>query len=716
MDRTVNQMKMLNPLEFGKRRVPLVLQSEAAECGLACLAMVAGWYGYRTDLTVLRARFPMSLKGSNLAQLIQFANRLNLSSRPVRLELSELRELIVPCALHWDLNHFVVMVRIDKNGIVIHDPAIGIRYLSHEESGKHFTGIALELTPTTGFKSANEMRSISIADLMGEVTGLLPALGLVFGLTLAFEVFALLGPMLNQWIVDEALVSVDRDLLKVLTLGCVLMLVVQTAIGLARGWTVMYFSTHLNLQWVANVFTHLLRLPVAWFEKRHLGDVVSRFGSISKIQHTLTTGFIEAVLDGMFAIATLAVMLFYNVQLTVVALVAVILYAALRVMSFRPLRDANEEGLILAAKEHSFFLETIRGVRAIKLFGRELDRRVHWLNLMVDSVNRSVRTEKFMIWFGIADAVVFGLERLTVLWIGANKVMDNSFTIGMLFAFATYSGQFSERMAALINKFMEFRLLSLHAERLADIVLEEPEQEGSHCISPESLIPRIELIDVSFRYAESEPWIVRNLTLTIDPGESIAFVGPSGCGKTTLIKLILGILRPTAGELRYGGQPIQQLGYAAFRQTLAAVMQDDHLFAGSLAENICFFTSQPEQSRIELCAKMADIHDDIMAMPMGYLTLAGDMGTTLSGGQKQRVLLARALYKSPKIIVLDEATSHLDVLRERKVNEAISSLTITRICAAHRPETIAMARRVIHLKNGKISEGELDRQLSSCEN
>jgi ATP-binding cassette subfamily B protein RaxB len=604
--------------------------------------------------------------------------------------------------LHWDLSHFVVLVAVSRRGIIIHDPAIGVRNLPYSQVGKYFTGVALELAPVAGFTPVNDRRRVSLMALMGKVEGLWRTFGLIFGMALALEVLGLAGPIVNQWVVDEVLLSADRSLLNVLIFGCGLMLVIQTAISLARGWSVMYLSTHINLQWASNVFTHLLHLPVSWFEKRHLGDVVSRFGSISTIQSTLTTGFIEVILDGLFAIATLSMMLLYSVQLTVVVLFAVMTYAGIRALSFRPMRAANEEALLLGAKEHSCFLETLRGIQAIKLFGRELDRRGRWANLLVDSINRDVRTEKFMLGFGIANTAVFGLEQLLVLWIGAGKVMEGSLTIGMLFAFTAYGGQFSGRMSALINKFIEFRLLTVHAERLADIVLEPTELNGDQSQAAEDLIPRIELVDVSYRYSENEPWVVRNLSLTIEPGESVALVGPSGCGKTTLVKLILGILEPTEGEMRYGGCAVRRLGGASLRSVMAAVMQDDHLLAGSLAENISFFDVRPDRERIQECARQAAIHDDIVAMPMGYHTLAGDMGSTLSGGQKQRILLARALYKSPKIIVLDEATSHLDILREQQVNQAVRSLNITRICVAHRPETIAMSGRVIRLEAGHI--------------
>jgi ATP-binding cassette subfamily B protein RaxB len=690
------------PLDFGRRTMPTILQSEAAECGLACLAMVASHHGLRTDLTALRGRFSLSIKGVTMEQLVQYAERLQFVSRPVELDLDELPSLQTPCILHWRMKHYVVLAKADGAGVVIHDPAVGVRRLRYDEIDDAFTGMALELMPAPTFKRADERNRLSLARLIGDVGGLWRDLSMVFVMALALEVLAIGAPMLQQWITDDALTSGDRDMLNLLTVASLLMLVVHAAIAQARGWTVLCLSTTMSMQWSAAIFTHLLRLPMAWFEKRHLGDVVSRFGAAGAIQRKLTTGFITAILDGLMAVVTLVMMFAYSAMLTGVVLLSVTLYALLRAVAYQPLRAASMEGMMLGAQEQSCFLETIRAVQAIKLAGRELDRRTRWLNLLAESVNRNVRTQKLGLIFGNIHLAVAGVVGAVVFRIGAGLIMDGGFTIGMLVAFGAYSGQFGARMASLIDSAIEWKMLSLQCERLADIVLEKPEPDGADYPAVGALPARIELVDVSFRYSDGEPWVLRHVSLTIEPGESVALVGPSGGGKTTIVKLILGTLQPTEGEVRYGGVPIKRIGTRAYRKVLGAVMQDDQLLSGSMRENISFFDPEPDQVRIEQAARRASVHDDLMRMPMGYNTLAGDMGSSLSGGQKQRVLLARALYRAPKVLVLDEATSHLDVGTEQRVNAAVSTLPMTRVVVAHRPETIASAGRVVELVGGVV--------------
>ena len=668
----------------------MYLQTEAAECGLASLGMVAAYHGHRIDLAGLRRRFTLSLKGATLAYLMQVAGRLHLAPRPLRVGLGELGQLKTPCILHWDLNHFVVLKALAGRQAVIHDPAFGVRRMPLAEVSRHFTGIALELVPTAQFRPADERRRVRLRDLTGPVTGLARSLAQVLVLALALQSFAVLAPFYMQWVVDGAVVAADRDLLAVLGMGFLLLAVIQVAVAALRSWVVLYLGTTLNLQWLSNVFSHLLRLPVAWFEKRHLGDVVSRFGAVTTIQRTLTSSFVEAVIDGLMAVASLAMMLVYSGALTGLAVAAVAAYALSRAAFYAPLRRATEEHIVHAARQQSHFLETVRGVQSIKLFGRQEERRSRWLNLAVDATNRDLIVQKLSLGFRSANSLVFGAERIAVVWIGALLVLDSAFSIGMLFAFMAYKEQFSARVAGLIDKLIELKMLQLQGERLADILLTPPEEEAP---SPAPAVDEasIEVRNLAFRYSDTEPFVLQGCSFRVEPGESVAIVGPSGGGKTTLVKLMLGLLAPTDGQVLVGGVDLQKLGVDAYRRLVGTVMQDDPLFAGSIADNVSFFDACPSQEAIERCTRLAAVHDDIAAMPMGYHTLIGDMGAALSGGQRQRLLLARALYKQPRILFLDEATSALDLQRERQVNEAIRGLRLTRILIAHRPETIASA-------------------------
>jgi ATP-binding cassette subfamily B protein RaxB len=699
-------MSFLDRLSFGiGHKLPMILQTEATECGLACLAMIAGHHGHHVDLSSLRGRFPVSLKGTGLNRVIEIAQRLDFGTRALRLDLDQLGQLRLPCILHWNFNHFVVLKEVGGKSALVHDPAQGVRKLTLDEISHSFTGVALELWPTSGFEPRAAAPAVRLRELLGPVSGLSRSLGQILLLALALEVFSLVSPFFLQWVIDEVIVSADRDLLTVLTLGFGLLLIMQQATNAIRTWALMYFGTTLNVQWRANVFTHLLSLPARYFDRRHLGDVVSRFGAIDTIQQTLTTSFLSAVIDGLMTIVTLVMMFIYSSTLGCIALGTMTLYGMLRWLWYRRLRLASKEQIVGAAKQQSHFLETVRGVKTIKLFNRQAERRASWLTMLVEQINAGLHVQKLQLLYQQANGLLFGVAGLLIIWLGARKVIDGQFTVGVLMAFNAYKSQFDNRVGSLIDKYFEVKMLQLQGERLADIVFAQSEPDtGPHDFPDEAneLPASIDMEALCFRYADGEPDVLDGVTLTITPGESVAIVGPSGCGKTTLVNVLLGALEPTSGVIRIGGIELGRLGLDRLRTLIGTVMQDDVLFAGSIANNISFFDTDADSQWVAECARLAAVHDDIAAMPMGYNTLVGDMGTVLSGGQKQRVLLARALYKRPKILVLDEATSHLDLQRERQVNAAVSKLQMTRVIVAHRPETIASASRVVMLDGGKV--------------
>lgn len=679
-----------------------IVQSEAAECGLASVAMVAGAHGMHIGLREMRQRFPLSLKGVRLNHLIAVAQQLGLSGRPLRLDMKDLDKLCLPCILHWDLNHFVVLSHVGRSRVRILDPAMGERALSLIEISSHFTGVALELTPTSDFKPRKAASAVSARQLTGKVQGLWRALFQLVLLSAALQLFVVLAPFFMQWVVDQVLVSADRDLLLVLGLGFGLALLLQVGTGLLRGWSVVYLSNRLGLQWMGNVFAHLLRLPLEFFERRHLGDITSRMNSVMTIQKTLTTSFVEALIDGLMAMVTLGLMLVYSWKLALVTLAAVASYLAIRAIAYGPVRNCTEQQLVAAARQQSHVLESLRGMQSLKVAGQEAQRRATHDNLLNDTLNRDVRLAQMGIGFNSASQLVFGVERIAVIWIGALLALQNVFSVGMLIAYLAYKDQFAQRTAALVDKWVEFRMLRLHGERLADIVLTPPEESPEAAEPPPIVDTRIEARNLSFRYADGEPFVVKDCSFCIAAGESIAIIGASGCGKTTLVKLLLGLLKPSGGTITIGGHDLHKLGPRNVRSIVGAVMQDDQLFAGSIADNIGFFDPGHNQTRVEAAARLAAIHDEVTAMPMGYHSLIGDMGSSLSGGQKQRVILARALYRKPKLLFLDEATSHLDVMKERLVNDAVRGLRLTKVIVAHRPETIASADRVLVMDQGRI--------------
>ena len=691
----------VNKLRFWSRAsLPIILQSEAAECGLASLAMVAAYYGCQSDLVSLRRRFNISLEGATLHDIMQFAEKLELSSRPLRIELEDLEALQTPCILHWDMNHFVVLKKANEKRIVIHDPASGEKTLTLEEASDHFTGVVLELTPTKSFKKQDIKATLRFSDFWSRISGLKQSLILIFTLSILLQVFTLATPYYIQLVIDDVILTSDTSLLTVLAVGFLLVMVFEIATNALRSFTLLHFGNQMNIQLGANLFHHLVRLPLSYFEKRHMGDVVSRFGSLQEVKRLLTTGVIEAVIDGLMAIITLAMIFFYSSTLSAVVLVAVFAYAGARIAMYKPFRTISEQEIMASAEENSNFMETVRGIQTIKLFGSEVKREGQWQNRYANAINQNIRLGNYQIGYDVINRALFGIENIVVVYLAAHLVIEGGFSTGMLFAFMSYKRQFMDKTANLIEKFIEFKMLGLHFDRIADIALTEKENLQPEQVKPHKIEGSIEVRNLCFSYSDGTPNVLNNLNLFIKIGESVAITGPSGCGKSTLLKLMLGLIKAKSGEILIDGVTLDKMGALQYRQQIAAVMQNDELLSGTVTDNISFFDAQLDMERVLYSAELAAIHNDINKMPMGYDSLIGDMGSSLSGGQKQRIILARALYKQPKILFMDEATSHLDTTLEKDINAAVSKLDITRVIIAHRKETIASADREIklHLK------------------
>jgi len=595
-------------------------QSEAAECGLACLAMVASYHGYKTDLASLRRRFPVSLKGATLQNVIAIGDQIGLSARPLRINMAGLKELVAPAILHWDMNHFVVLAKAGRRHLTIHDPARGEVKMSYAEVSDHFTGIALELRPSPAFEEKEDVKPVRLSDFWSRISGLKRSMIQAFILSVFLQVFALTTPLYQQMVVDDAITKQDSDFLVVLAIGFAMMGLMNLAITYLRSHVMLYFSNALSFQMRINLFRHLLRLPVEFFEKRHIGDITSRFGSLGPINSLFTNGIVAVVLDGIMAIGTLALAFAYSAKLTLIVLGFITFGFLIQWITFPIIKKKNEEILHLGAKESTNFLETIRAARAIKIFGQETARESQWQNLAADNLNAGIDLAKFNLNIGTFGGVV-GLGQ-SILTVGAHLVIDGSMTLGMLFAYQAYAGQFSGKLNAVIGQIMSFRMLKLHLSRLADIVHTEPEikpdAESSNVIAMSKPVRGdITLRNIQYRYGEQEPLVLKNVNLDIRAGEMIAIAGGSGGGKTTMLKIMLGLLEAQEGDILIDGQPLSALGHQAYRSSLGVVMQDDQLLSGTMADNISFFDPNMDMERVAIAARLANIDTDIMKNPMG---------------------------------------------------------------------------------------------------
>lgn len=688
----------MRAISFGfRRQLPVLLQSERSECGVVCLAMIAGYHGRPVELTDLRRLHASSQRGTSAAELMKISATLGFAARTLKLEVDELPQLKLPVILHWNMNHFVVLKAIRRGRYHIHDPATGDAVIAGKKLGECFTGIAIELEPVEDFSPSTKrpMRSLGLSDFMSRFLSLKSTLVQLFIVGLLLEAVALLMPIGSQIIIDDAVVSRDKDLIVMICIGLLGLLLLQLSINTLYTWFGTILTTRIGVHLVSTLFSKLTSVNLEYFEKRSVGDVVNRFGSASVLQNFVSKTLIQGSLDIVLVAGAFGMMCFYHWQLALIGLVACVVYLLAKLFLFRSLIGFSDQQISFSAKRDSIFLEAIRGMQSIKIYGKRSDRIEAWMNANVDEVNSTLNLARLNLAFVQVNKFVFGLDTVAFLFLASREIIAGSFSLGMFFAFGAYKTQFSARMGSLIDKVFEFRSLRLHFRRLGDIVNEPSEEAKDLMPMPAALEPSIELRNVSFRYSRTDPFVFRNLNLTVQPGESLGIIGPSGCGKSTLMKLLVGLLDPSEGEILVGGIPIHQIRDHILGRSLTIVMQGDQLFTGTVLENITFFDRALDIDHAMKCAVVAGLHDDIMAMPMGYQTLLGDMGAALSGGQKQRLLLARAIYPKPRILILDEATSSIDIGTERLINEQLSLLGATKIVISHRKESVMSTNRQI---------------------
>jgi ATP-binding cassette subfamily B protein RaxB len=699
---------MSNPVEHlqysSKKKMSLIRKNFADESGIACFAMIASYYDIAIDVSQLRSEKFKTSRRKSFKQLIALADKIGFNCNITKLDLDNIKQLKLPCILAWGEGNFVVLEEVRGKDVTIYDPEIGICDYSMSNMLEKFNGSVIELNPVTDYKHVIASPKASLSSFWTHMTGFKKTLMKIFHLSVLLQIFIIASPLYMQMVMDDVLVSNDYELLTILSVGFLLILLLQVICTALRSMIISIMGNQLSIQMSANLIRHLFKLPMDYFENRHLGDILSRISSLEQIRILLTTTIVESIVDGLIVIALLVVMSIYSAKLTLVVVGISLVYLVVRLYLFGRFREIEKRIITCQAEKETNLMESVRGIQSIKLFNQEIDRLNIFNNLNVKVSNYFIKGERLRINFVSWSELLYGLETITVTYMAAHLVMSGNFSIGMIFAFMAYRQQFSQKAVNLIDKLIEFKMISLHLERLGDISLTEQEAHLGTLDEKTELGGRLELKSISFRYPDNDDFTLKNVNIQIEKGESVAIIGPSGCGKSTLLKIMLGLLHPNSGEIIADNKSIYQIGLCNYRGQVASVMQNEQLMSGTIFENICFFDSHPDGDLIIECAEKSGIHDDILSLNGGYQSVIGDMGNSLSGGQLQRLILARALYSQPSILFLDEATSNLDISLENYINNSIKSLAMTRVFIAHRPQTIKSADRIFKFENGNFLE------------
>ena len=686
----------------GGPHLPAIRQSAAAECGLACVAMVARHLGVGADLVELRRRYPPSLNGATLKSITAVCDSLRLSTRAVKCRVAELGKLRTPCVLHWRFNHFVVLKSVSRDHALIHDPARGVVRYRRESVEEAFTGIALEISRGPSFRKTREPPKLHLGGLLplDAVIGRKFAAGLL--LALICEMLVLASPFYLQAVIDQVLGKGDVLLLNTLAVGFGALLVFQVVANTMRQLTFQYLSQVSVFDLSTRVLHKLLKLPLTYFRSRDLGDIQHRVQSLRAVQNFIVHSVPALVLDGFFVVLIIGLLVVYEPGLTVLAVAAALLWCLWRIMMF-PIRLRLSNDIAMSESlVQTHFLETLRVIQTVKLANGEQTRQSEWRNLFATAINDKIRAGNLLILDSAVRQTLFQGLRVAVIYLLAKRGLSGAMSIGMVSAFVAYLGMFITRVSGIVDRVVEYRLLEVPLTRLADIVFNDEEPAGLEMPARLGLANQIELKEVAFQYARGEPWILENCSCHIPRNGFTAITGRSGIGKSTLLRIIAGAELSSVGEVSVGGLSVEDWQPQGLRNVLGTVFQDDGLLKGSVAENIALFESDIDLDRVRQAAEDAGIASDIASLPMGYETRIGDLGSSLSRGQMQRVLLARALYRRPRVLLLDEVTSGLDIQSERRVIATLSRLDATRVVITHSDQMLQAADEVLWLHRGTL--------------
>jgi ATP-binding cassette subfamily B protein len=684
-----------------RRRVPWVRQMAMADCGAACLAMVLAYHGKQVPLNELRQITSTNRDGVDALAMTRAAQRYGLSATGVVADLDDLERLPPATILHWEFTHFVVFERLRRNSVQVMDPALGRRRLSMEVFRRSYTGVAITVEPGEDFQTSKLSTKGTwryLRPLLGQSRRLTRVLvGSVF-----LRLLALALPLLTGLLVDEIVPRNDRQLLLVIgaTMGAVVGYFFLSS--LLRGHLLLQLRTRLDVNLTTAFVEHLVDLPYAFFLGRSAGDLMMRLQSNTIVREFLTTGTISALIDGSLASLYLVLLFILSPPLAAIVLGLALLQVTVLLLARRRNQHLMSESLQVEAKAQSYTFELLAGIETLKAAGAERRAAEHWERLFIDQINVALRRGRLE---ASVDAVTTTLQLgspLAILVYGGFQVLNGSLSLGTMLAAAALAAGFLEPLATMIETGLRLQLLRSYMERISDVLDAPREQEGQNVASAHRLSGRVRAEGVSFGYGPLAPMVVKDVSFEVQPGQLLGIVGRSGSGKSTLACLLLGMYPPTSGRILFDGNDIAELELRSLRRQIGIVTQRPYLFGETIRQNIALSDPAMPHEMVVDAAKVACVHDEILAMPMGYETPLVDGGASLSGGQQQRIALARAVANRPTILLLDEATSDLDSVTEQMMHRNLSKLGCTRIVIAHRLSTIVDADLILVMEEGRI--------------
>lgn len=686
-----------------KPRMKMTFQNENSECGLACLCMISNYYGACHDLIDLRRHLDMGSRGVSLKNLIHGFNQLGLKARPVKLDIDKLKYLNTPAVLHWDLKHYVVLSESNDKFSVVYDPSKGVLRVDNVEMSKHFTGVAVEIYDLGLLENLSLSKSFDMGDLKKIIFSFGKYLINILILSIILQFLIICMPVVVKYLLDGFHYGdYDYHILMFVVL-VIIMMSLQGVVRYFRILCIQYLKFNLSIELTSYLYKKLVKLPVGWFEKRDISNILSKFDAVNEVNEVFSQKFCETLIDGLMSLVVLCFILYLSVDIALFCLFITVLMLILKSWIFPDICLKNNEFVESKIKCNSVFFDAIRNISDVKIYSGYDSSHARLMNFFSEKTCKERGLQRLKFVDDMFCFLLLGFEYAFVLLVGCYYVYINSISMGAFVSIVVLRGIFSANMSSLIDNIFSFKLMDVYFDKLRDLFYENDEKylTSNKSFLSSDLVFSINLSGVSYRYDKFSNHIFRNLSIRIQEGECIAITSPTGCGKTTLIKIMMGLYQPTEGKVELGKYDIRDIGLNTYRSCISAVMQDCQLKSGSILDNIAFSTLAPDMDWVIECTKKACIYDEILEMPMKFNTYVGDMGCSLSGGQVQRVLLARALYKRPRVLFLDESSSFLDFDTEVKINHELKSLDMTRVVVAHRKETINMADRIVNLVDFK---------------